>query len=83
MIILTISEHAANLVGSLSSRAHAEGAASLTATLHQAEYSVIRQEGMYGFTGSLTVPLEPDNGLTWQGVKNCLEMAGCLVEVKA
>lgn len=74
MIILAISEQAANLVGGVSTRA--------IKTLQQAQYSVVRQEGLYGFTGSLTVPLEPHNGLTWQGVKYCLEMAGCRVKVK-
>ena len=54
MIILTISARAANLVGAVSTRA--------IATLHQAQYSVIRQEGLYGFTGSLTVPLERPTG---------------------
>ena len=45
--------------------------------LHQAEYSVIRQEGERGYTtNALTVRLEPETGLTWQGVKLDLENCG-------
>ena len=75
MIILTISDQKANIVGKISSQA--------IKTLQLAQYSVIRQEGFYGFTGSLTVPLEPQHGLNWQGVKNCLEICGFKVQIKA
>lgn len=73
MITVTVSHNAANVVGSLSQRA--------IKTLQQADFSVVRQEASYGFTGSLTIPLFPQLGLTWKGVKNCLEMAGYQVNI--
>jgi hypothetical protein len=52
--------------------------------LPQAEYSVIRQEGECGYTtNALTVPLEPETGLTWQGVKLGLENCDYRVPVKS
>lgn len=73
-IIVTISDQAANIVGKISQQA--------VAILHQAEYSIIRQEGEKGYTtNALTVPLFPETGLTWQGVKTCLEACGYQVRV--
>lgn len=75
-IILTVSSNAANIVGELSQR-------SIT-MLHQAQYCVVRQEGDRGYTThGLTVPLFPETGLTWQGVKTCLETCGYRVKVKS
>jgi len=74
-IIITVSNQAANIVGKLSKCA--------IAMLAQTEYSVIRQEGECGYTTkALTVPLEPETGLTWQGVKLGLENCGYRVQVK-
>lgn len=73
-IILTISSNAANIVGQLSKRA--------ISMLHQAQYSVVKQEGDRGYTtNALTVPLFPETGLTWQGVKTCLETCGYRVQI--
>jgi hypothetical protein len=73
-VLLTISDKAANIVGKISQQA--------VAILHQAEYSVIRQEGARGYTtNAFTVPLFPETGLTWQGVKTCLETCGYRVQV--
>ena len=75
-IIITVSNQAANIVGKLSK--------CTIAMLHQAEYSVIRQEGECGYTtNALTVPLEPETGLIWQGVKLGLENCGYRVQVKS
>lgn len=75
-VILTVSNKVANIVGKLSKYA--------IAMLQQAEYSVIRQEGDRGYTtNALTVPLEAETGLTWQGVKLCLENCGYHVQVKS
>lgn len=75
-IIITVSNQAANIVGKLSKCA--------IAMLHQAEYSVIRQEGERGYTtNALTLRLEPETGLTWQGVKLDLENCGYRVQVKS
>ncbi len=73
MITVTVSHKAANVVGNLSKRA--------IKTLKQADFCVVKQEGELGFTGSLTIPLEPESGLTWQGVKSCLENSGYKVRV--
>lgn len=73
MITIAVSHNAANVVGMLSQRA--------IKTLRQAEFSVVKQEGDYGFTGSLTIPLLPESGLTWQGVKSCLENCGYKVQI--
>ncbi|NES97519.1 MAG: hypothetical protein F6K32_20325 [Desertifilum sp. SIO1I2] len=73
-VILTVSNNAANIVGKLSQRS--------IAMLHQAQYNVVRQEGDRGYTtNALTVPLFPETGLTWQGIKTCLETCGYQVQV--
>jgi hypothetical protein len=75
-VIITVSNQAENIVGKLSKCA--------MAVLPQAEYSVIRQEGECGYTtNALTVPLEPETGLTWQGVKLGLENCRYRVRVKS
>ncbi|MBD2185546.1 hypothetical protein H6S82_32235 [Planktothrix sp. FACHB-1355] len=68
MITIAVTHNAANVIGMLSQQA--------IKTLKQAEFCVVKQEGDYGFTGSLTIPLLPEEGLTWQGVKSCLENSG-------
>lgn len=73
MITIAVSHNAANVIGMLSQRA--------IKTLKQAEFSVVKQEGDYGFTGSFTIPLLPEEGLTWQAVKSCLENSGYQVRI--
>ncbi len=73
-VIITVSNQAANIVGKLSKCA--------IAMLAQTEYSVIRQEGECGYTtNALIVPLGPETGLTWQGVKLGHENCGYRVQV--